>query len=149
MLNARRRRLVSRRAASAFRLHVDALVWNNRKHLDGQLAKDDMARWTRCPDAAEELVAIGWWEDRGEHYQIIHHIGYQRTREQVARQSIVNAQNRAKGKAKPVRPKDESSDKPSNSLSDESSDERDWTGRDWLRKRTNLRKREQRKTQRF
>jgi hypothetical protein len=118
---------------AAFRLHVDGLVWNNRKHVDGQLAKDDMQRWTRCPDAAEELVAIGWWEDHGEHYQIIHHIGYQRTREQVARQSIVNAQNRAKGKARPVRPKDDSSD----DLSDESSDERDRTGQDRLLKGTN------------
>lgn len=32
------------------------------------------------PEVAEELVAIGWWEDRGQHYEIIHHAGYQRPR---------------------------------------------------------------------
>jgi hypothetical protein len=105
---------------AAYRLHTEGLVWSNRKGTDGQLAKDDMRRWARHPEAAEELVSIGWWEDHGGHYQIIHHIGYQRTREQVARQSIANAANRAKGKARPVRPKNESSD--------DSSDERDRTG---------------------
>jgi hypothetical protein len=77
-----------------------------------------MVRWAKRPPAAEELVAKGWWEDHGEHYRIIHHIGYQRTLEQLARQSIVNRANRAKGKARPVRPKP----KPHNGSSDGSSD---------------------------
>jgi hypothetical protein len=111
----------------AFRLHTEGLCWSNRMLTDGQLAKDEMRRWAHDPPAAEELVSIGWWEDRGEHYQIIHHIGYQRTREQVARQSIVNTQNRAKGKARPVRPK--------NGSSDDSSDERDRTGQAWITNR--------------
>ena len=110
--------------ADAFRLHVEGLVWSNRKGMDGQLAKDDMLRWAHRPEAAEELVAIGWWEDHGGHYKIIHHIGYQRTREQIAKQSIVNRANRAKGKARPVRAKSQSHDE----SSDESSDERDRTG---------------------
>jgi hypothetical protein len=109
---------------AAHRLHVDGLVWSNRKGTDGQLAKDDMPRWAKRPEAAEELVSIGWWEDRGQHYQIIHHIGYQRTAEEIAHQSIVNRANRAKGKARPVRPKSDSL----NESSDESSDERDRTG---------------------
>jgi hypothetical protein len=137
----------------AVRLHVEGLIWSNRKLTDGQLAKDDMQRWARHPDAAEELVSIGWWKDRGGHYEIVHHLGYQRTREQVAKQSLANRANRAKGKARPVRPKDKPSDESSNETvlqavgsvteslsapsgkrqvanewSDDSSDERDRTG---------------------
>jgi hypothetical protein len=110
---------------AAYRLHHEGLTWSNRKQTAGRLDKDEMLRWAKRPGAADELVAIGWWEDHGDHYQLIHHLGYQRTPEQVARQSIVNAQNRAKGKARPVRKK-ESSDE----SSDEPSDERDRTGQD-------------------
>ncbi len=99
---------------------------------DGQLVKEDMRRWAHHPEAAAELVDVGWWEDHRQHYQIVHHLGYQRTREQVAKQSIANRNNRAKGKTRPVRPKGESSDHSSVSeeLSDGSSDERDRTGQD-------------------
>lgn len=83
-------------SSDAFRLHTEGLVWSNRKATDGQLAKDDMRRWAKRPDAAEELVSIGWWEDRGEHYQIVHHLGYQRTKEEIAHQSNVNAENAKK-----------------------------------------------------
>jgi hypothetical protein len=112
---------------AAYRLHHEALTWSNRKGTDGQLAKDDLRLWAKRPDAADELVNRGWWEDHGEHYQIIHHIGYQRTAAQVARQSIVNRANRAKGTARPVHPTDGSSD----DSSDGSSDERDRTGQAW------------------
>jgi hypothetical protein len=140
----------------AFRLHTEGLLWSNRMLTDGQLAKDDMKRWAHHPEAAEELVSIGWWEDGGQHYQIVHHLGYQRTREQVAKQSLANRANRAKGKARPVRPKDDSFDESSdervstavvretesvsvsrgkpqvnNKPSDDSSDERDRTGQAW------------------
>jgi hypothetical protein len=93
---------------AAYRLHHEGLTWSNRKGLNGTLAKDDMVRWAKRPAAAEELVNIGWWEDHSDHYQIIHHIGYQRTTEQIAHQSIVNRANRAKGKTRPVRPKNNS-----------------------------------------
>ena len=120
---------------AAFRLHVEGLGWSNRKLTDGQLAKDDMHRWARHPDAAEELVSIGWWQDHGEHYVIIHHLGYQRTREEVSHQSLQNKRNRAKGKARPVKRKDESSDESSDGQGrdesfDEASDEMDRTGQD-------------------
>jgi hypothetical protein len=78
---------------AAYRLHHEGLTWSNRKGLDGRLDKDDMVRWAKRPAAAEELVSIGWWEDHGSHYQIIHHIGYQRTREEIAHQSNVNRAN--------------------------------------------------------
>lgn len=81
---------------AAFRLHTEGLLWSNRKATDGQLAKDDMRRWARHPEAAEELVSVGWWEDHGQHYQVIHHMGYQRTKDEVAHQSNVNRENAKK-----------------------------------------------------
>jgi hypothetical protein len=81
---------------AAYRLHHEGLTWSNRKQTEGQLAKDDMRRWARRPEAADELVNIGWWEDHGQHYQIVHHLGYQRTRDEVAHQSNVNRANAEK-----------------------------------------------------
>ena len=105
---------------AAFRLHTEGLCWSNQKHLDGHLTKDGMGRWAHCPSAAAELVMLGFWEDHGDHYKIYAHQGWQRTAEQWLRQSAVNRANRAKGKARPVRTRNESSDG--------SSDERDGTG---------------------
>ena len=109
---------------AAVRLHIDGLIWSNRKLLDCQIPKDDLPRLSRAAAAAEELVACGWWTDAGEHYKIRHHAVYQRTREQVVRQQEANKANRRKGRERPVREvqQDESSD--------ESSDERDGTGLD-------------------
>ena len=114
---------------AAYRLHQEGLTWSNKKGTDGRLTKDDMVRWAKRPAAAEELVDRGWWEDHGQYYQIIHHLGYQRTAREVARQSIVNRANRAKGKTRPVRKKPPPDDK-SDDSSDHSSDERDRTGLD-------------------
>jgi hypothetical protein len=111
---------------SAFRLHAEGLIWSNDKHLDGRLAKDEMRLWAKRPEAADDLVAVGFWEDHGDHYQIIIHQGWQRTAAEWFHQSSVNARNRRKGKTRPVRPKDESSDE----SSDGSSDERVWSGLD-------------------
>jgi hypothetical protein len=112
---------------AAYRLHDEGLIWSNKKALDGKLNKDDMVRWAKRPGAAEELVACGWWEDHGGHFQIIHHMGYQRTKEQIAHQSNVNRANRARGKARPVKAK-QSLDESTHESSDEPSDERDRTG---------------------
>jgi hypothetical protein len=92
----------------AFRLHTQGLLWSNRMLTDGQLAKEDMRRWAHHPDSAEELVSVGWWEDRGGHYQIVHHLGYQRTRKQIAKQSIANAKNANRRWSK-KKPRDKSS----------------------------------------
>jgi hypothetical protein len=107
---------------TAFRLHTEGLIWSNRKLLDLRLGKDEVRRWAKHPEAAGELVANGYWVDRGDHYVIRHHGGYQWTRERVLNQQAANRANRARGKARPVRPTDDSSDG--------SSDERDGTGRD-------------------
>lgn len=81
----------------AFRLHTEALIWSNRKLLDCIIPKDDMPRLTRCPDAADELVAIGWWTDDGATYTVRHHAGYQISREGVLKLQERNRKNGAKG----------------------------------------------------
>ena len=133
----------------AFRLHTEGLCWSNRKGTDGQLAKDDMLRWAERIEAAEELVDRGYWEDHGQHYEIVHHIGYQRTSAQIAKQSRANRENRAKGKTRPVRgtsfneSSEESSEESSRSdeSSEESSDEMDRT-----KDRTGLEERDPKKS---
>ncbi len=121
---------------AAFRLHTEGLVWSNRRHLDGRLDKTEIQRWAKCSDAAAELVALGWWDDLGDAYQIVNHLGWQRTAEQWLKQSQANRANRAKGKARPVkrRPKADPTEEPTEELSDEPSDEpsdeRDWSGQD-------------------
>jgi hypothetical protein len=69
--------------SQAFRLHIQGLLWSNRMLLDGQLAKEDMSRWAHHPEAAPELVERVHLGGPRRHYQIIHHIGYQRTAKEV------------------------------------------------------------------
>lgn len=57
------------------------------------LDKSEMLRWAKRPDAAQELVDIGFWEDNGDHFQIVHGMAWQRTAEQWFHQSEVNRAN--------------------------------------------------------
>jgi hypothetical protein len=82
---------------AAYRLHTEGLVWSNRKLLGGQLSKEELRRWAKRPEAADELVAAGWWEDEGDHYRIIHHARYQRPLEQVLKQQERNWKNGQSG----------------------------------------------------
>ena len=82
---------------AAVRLHMEGLVWSNRKLLDCRLAKSDMVRWAKRLGAADELVAAGWWRDSGSHYEIVHHAAYQRSRDAVLKQQQINQKNGVKG----------------------------------------------------
>jgi hypothetical protein len=58
---------------AAFRTHVEALGWSNRRLLDLVIPKRALRRFaeTADPDAAvRELIASGWWEDRGDAWWI-------------------------------------------------------------------------------
>lgn len=112
---------------AAWRLHVEGLVWSNRKLTDLTLKKNDVLRWAKRPGAAAELVGCGWWSDRGDHYEINHHGVYQRTKEQVLKQQQANKRNGSRGgRARPAR--EQADDlKPSET---ESLSERDGTGQD-------------------
>lgn len=82
---------------AAFRLHTEALLWSNRKLLDCVIPKADLVRFSQRPDAAEELVAVGWWTEDGKFYVIRHHASYQRSRADVVKLQERNAANGAKG----------------------------------------------------
>ncbi len=120
---------------AAFRLHLEGLVWSNRKLLDLRIPKAELRRFGKNPDAANELVENGWWsEDRG-FYLIRHHARYQRSREAVIRQQAVNKQNRAKRglPQKPARELGVVRTEPSDESIDDSFDEQDWTGQAGIR----------------
>jgi hypothetical protein len=54
---------------AAYRTHVDALGWSNRRGLDLLIPKRDIKRFaeTADPDTAiKELEHTGWWDDRGD-----------------------------------------------------------------------------------
>lgn len=119
---------------AAFRLHTEALVWSNRKLLDCVIPADDLRRFAKNPEAAPELVNVGWWVLTDDGFYVIrHHATYQRTREAVLNQQSANATNGAKG-GRPRKPGRERHGTPrpseTESLS-ESETERDGTGRDW------------------
>ncbi len=97
---------------AAYRLHTEGLTWSNRKLLDGRLPKDDVRRWAKRPEAADELVACGWWEDHGDEYQIVHHACYQRTREQVLAQQQRSRGNGQRGGRPTGPPRERSPRKP-------------------------------------
>ncbi len=117
----------------AFRLHVEGLVWSNRKLLDCRLPKDRLHRYTRHPESVAELLAAGWWTEDGAEYVIRHHAVYQQTREAVLRQQEANRQNGAKG-GRPRKPgREQALSSETESVSDSPSDStthRDGTGRD-------------------
>lgn len=74
-------------SSDAYRLHVDALCYSNRLLTDLIINKVEVKRfsWVADPDAASrELVAGGWWEDRGVRWYLgAKFAGWQRSREQV------------------------------------------------------------------
>lgn len=54
---------------AAFRTHVEALMWSNRRLLDLLIDPDDIRRFaeTKHPEeAVAELVDAEWWRDEGE-----------------------------------------------------------------------------------
>jgi hypothetical protein len=89
----------------AWRLHVEGLIWSNRKLLDLRLPKDEMNRWAKHPEAAPELLAIGWWTDEGDYYRIHHHGVYQPTAEEaIARQEASRSNGRKGGRPPKKKP---------------------------------------------
>jgi hypothetical protein len=112
----------------AFRLHVEGLLWSNRKLTDLRLNKNELRRWAKHPEVVSELVEIGWWSDRGDHYLIIHHGMYQRSREAVLKQQEANKRNGKKGGRPSRELVTDLKPKETESVS-ESQTERDRTGR--------------------
>jgi len=98
---------------AAYRLHVEGLLWSNRKLLDLRIPKSDMRRgWAKHPEAVGELLSVGWWKSEGDHYLIVHHAVYQRSRAAVLAQQGANQQNGRKGGRPPALPRERAPSKP-------------------------------------
>jgi hypothetical protein len=51
---------------AAFRTHIEALCWSNRRGLDLIIPKRDLKRFAETDDpdtAVKNLIATGWWQD--------------------------------------------------------------------------------------
>ncbi len=86
---------------AAFRTHVEALAWSNRRLLDLRVPKRDLRRFAfseAAEEAVQELVRVGWWEDDGEAWKLAHSPEWQQTREQVEhrRKKNTEAQQRVR-----------------------------------------------------
>ncbi len=58
---------------AAFRTHVEALCWSNRRGLDLHIPKRDLKRFAETDDpetAVKNLIAAGWWQDCGDKWFI-------------------------------------------------------------------------------
>ncbi|MDP9461721.1 MAG: hypothetical protein M3Q22_16215 [Actinomycetota bacterium] len=54
---------------AAFRTHVEALCWSNRRGLDLHIPKRDLRRFAETDDpdtAVKNLVTANWWQDCGD-----------------------------------------------------------------------------------
>ncbi|WP_138413292.1 hypothetical protein [Sinomonas gamaensis] len=105
---------------AAVRLHLEGLLWSNRKLLDCRVPKEEIQRHAKRPEAVRELLDTGFWAEDGDYYVIRHHAKYQRTRAAVLAQQAVNAANGSKG----GRPKTESRTKPKSESQSEAITER-------------------------
>ncbi|KYH43671.1 hypothetical protein [Branchiibius sp. NY16-3462-2] len=118
---------------AAFRLHVEGLVWSNRKLLDCRIPKDDVRRFASHPEMVTELADVGWWQDEGDAWLIRHHARYQRLKKDVLKQQAANEANGKKG-GRPRREQAQDLDEKTQSVSDsvsETETERDRPGQDW------------------
>lgn len=80
---------------AAFRTHVEALCWSNRRLLDLTIPKRDLRRFAFSADAdqgAKELTTAGWWTDNGDSWWVgAVHPEWQRSKEQVLNRREQNA----------------------------------------------------------
>lgn len=74
---------------AAYRTHVEAIAWLYRvERMDLHIPKHLLRRFVGSEDwesAVRTLLALDWWRDRGDYYQVVHH-------EDVVRQSIAAQQ---------------------------------------------------------
>jgi hypothetical protein len=75
---------------AAWRLHVEALIISSTRLLDLEVPKRTLERQSEThgdlPPAIAELIAAGWWEDRGDTWYIGVRFGqWQRSTTQVER----------------------------------------------------------------
>lgn len=94
---------------AAVRTHLEALVWAMRRENDGRLLTRDLSRLADTSDptaAADELVAVGFWTQLPDGWQIEHQMEHQPESEVIAAKRAANAerQRRLRRKAAGLEP---------------------------------------------
>ncbi|HEU0102275.1 MAG TPA: hypothetical protein VFR07_08135 [Mycobacteriales bacterium] len=84
---------------AAFRMHVEGLVWSNRKLVDCHIELEDVRRFAKNEPAVKELLEAGLWAycPNGCGYVIRHHAQYQESREKVIGRQARAVENGKKG----------------------------------------------------
>lgn len=140
---------------AAFRVHVEALCWSNRRLLDLRIPKRDLRRFAfsdEAEQAVKELVECSFWIDDGDAWHLAHRPEWQQSRDQVEHRRAQNAiaQERRRRHArsdhslcipdrcKALSPADTPDDALADSAPEYGSDPgRDGSGRDWVTSTTN------------
>lgn len=96
---------------AAFRTHTEGLCWTMRRETDGHIVSRDLRRFaeTEDPDkAAAELVRRGYWEERSDGWQIVHHMEHQPESDVIRkrRENDAERQRRSRRKRAGVPPDD-------------------------------------------
>lgn len=90
---------------AAVRTHLEGLVWAMRRENDGRLLSRDLARLADTPDptaAADELVAVGFWTQLPDGWQIEHQMEHQPESDVIAARRELNAERQRKHRRKGV-----------------------------------------------
>jgi hypothetical protein len=89
-------------------LHLEGLVWSNRKLLDCRIPTDQLRKFATEPAYVQELVDHGYWGLEAGVYVIRHGAMYQRTKDAVIKAQDVSRANGRKhaGKKPGVRGSD-------------------------------------------
>jgi hypothetical protein len=86
----------ARLSDAAARTHTDALMWlYETEAMDMRIPKDVLRTVTATADydrAAKELAAAGYWKDRDDEWEVVHHAGV--VRDSIRQQHVVRARNR-------------------------------------------------------
>ncbi len=84
---------------NAVRTHLEALVWAMRRENDGRLFARDLSRLADSSDpvaAADELVAVGFWTQLPDGWQIEHQMEHQPESDVIAARRSLNAERQRK-----------------------------------------------------
>ena len=88
---------------AAVRTHLEGLVWAMRRENDGRLFTRDLARLADTSDpaaAADELVAVGFWTQLPDGWQIEHQMDLQVESEVIMSRRKANAERQRRKRLK-------------------------------------------------
>jgi len=111
---------------AAVRTHLEGLVWAMRRENDGRLCTRDLGRLADTSDptaAAAELVAVGFWTQLPDGWQIEHQMEHQPESDVIAARRELNAERQRRKRRKAAGLPDPDPDKDSLSWRDNTRDD--------------------------